>query len=438
MKECDLIIIGAGPGGYETAARAAATGLKVVLIERDKLGGTCLNRGCIPTKALCASADTVEKVRRAGEYGVTTSEPHVDFGVVMNRKDEIVNQLRQGVEMTLKGVEIVNGEAVITPEHTVTVGSEEYSAPKVIIATGSEPAVPPVSGAGLAITSDGLLELTEIPKSLVIIGGGVIGMEFASVFRSFGAEVTVMEYCREIIPALDAEVAKRLRTALKKRGITIITSAAVQAISETDGGLSVAYEEKGKERTLNAETVVIATGRKAVVPSGFTEAGGSVDGRGFIVTDDSYATNLPGFYAIGDVNGKCMLAHAATAQGLRLLGENINADVIPSAVFTHPECSSVGITEEQCKAGNIGYKVGKSTFRANGKAVTAGDTDGMVKVIADSLTDKIIGCHICGPEAAVLIQEVAVAMAARLTCADLKSTIHPHPTLSEAVLAAIP
>ncbi len=438
MTSAELIIIGAGPGGYETAARAAASGLDVIIIERDNLGGTCLNRGCIPTKTLCASADTVESVRHAGEFGIITTPPRVDFNTVMTRKDEIVNQLRQGVEMALKGVTIVKGQASITAAHTVMVGQEEYSAPRIIIATGSAPAIPPIVGSELAVTSDGLLEMTNIPSSLIIIGGGVIGMEFASVFRSFGAEVTVIEYCREIIPALDSEVAKRLRTALKKRGINIITSAAVKEIRETNGCLAVEYDEKGKSRTAEAAVVAIATGRKAVIPDGFTEAGGMIDSRGFITVDETYATNLDGIYAIGDVNGLCMLAHAATAQGLKFLGENVNTDVIPSAIFTHPECGAVGLTEDQCKATNRDYVVGKSTFRANGKAVTAGETEGMVKVIADCVTGKILGCHICGAEAAILIQEVALAMSAGLTCADLKATVHPHPTLSEAVLAAIP
>ncbi|MDE5785130.1 MAG: FAD-dependent oxidoreductase, partial [Duncaniella sp.] len=385
MRESDIIIIGAGPGGYELAAREAGRGKSVTLIERDKVGGTCLNRGCIPTKVLCRSAEVVENVRDAAEYGVITSDPTVDIASIYARKDAVVSQLRAGVETMLNKVTVINGNASFTLNGSIAVDDEVFAAPRIVIATGSVPARLKTDGAQFALTSDDVLSRAELPDSVVIIGGGVIGMEFASVYAAFGVKVTVVEYCKEIIPALDSEVAKRLRTSMKRRGIDIITGAQVAAISKVDDGLfCVAYTEKGKEKSVSAQWVIAATGRRPVIPEGFTEAGGKLDSRGFIAVGEDYATSLPGVYAIGDVNGRCMLAHAATAQGLRLAGEDINENVIPAAVFTSPECAMVGLTEDACREAGLNYSVKKSTFRANGKAVALGLTDGLVKIIVDN------------------------------------------------------
>ncbi|MDE6582306.1 MAG: dihydrolipoyl dehydrogenase [Duncaniella sp.] len=437
MISSDIIIIGAGPGGYELAAREAALGKDVVLIERDKAGGTCLNRGCIPTKVLCRSAEVAETVREASAFGIDASAPAVDIATVYARKDAVVDQLRAGVETLLGKVNRVAGSASFTRDGKVAVGSEIYSAPRIVIATGSVPARLGIEGVELTMTSDDVLSRPELPESVVIIGGGVIGMEFASVYASFGAKVTVMEYCKEIIPPLDSEVAKRLRTAMKRRGVDIVTGAQVTAVKkENDGRLTVNYTEKGKEKAVSAQWVISATGRRPAVPDGFTEAGGELDGRGFIKVNDDFATSIPGVYAIGDVNGKCMLAHAATAQGLKLSGEDIDLNVIPAAVFTSPECAMVGMTEDACREAGLDYAVKKSTFRANGKAVALGMTDGLVKVIVDNESGLILGAHICGPQAAVLIQEIATVMAAKLAATAIVRSIHPHPTLNEAVQAA--
>lgn len=263
-------------------------------------------------------------------------------------------------------------------------------------------------------------------------------MEFASVYAAFGVKVTVLEYCREIIPPLDREVAKRLRMAMKTRGVDIVTGACVDGIKLDDatGLYTVSYTEKGKQLTVDAMRVLAATGRKAVVPDGFTAAGGQLDSRGFIAVDGNFATSIPGIYAIGDVNGQCLLAHAATAQGMKLAGEDVNINVVPAAVFTMPECAMVGLTEEHCRELGFDFTVRKSTFRANGKAMALGLTDGLVKVITDNETGLILGAHICGAEASILIQEIATVMVAGLPARYIAGAIHPHPTLNEVVQAA--
>lgn len=442
MEKCDLIIIGAGPGGYETAVDAALQGLSVTIIEKDKLGGTCLNRGCIPTKALCRSAEVASTVRESAEFGIGRGEVTIDFPVVMERKNKVVNELRDGVATLLKNVNVVNGVAKFTSPNVVDVSGTEYTAPKIIIATGSKPASLPIPGAELALSSDEILDLTSLPESIIIIGGGVIGMEFASIFAAFGVKVTVIEYCKEILPPFDAEIAKRLRMSLKRRGINIITSAQVTEILP---GMIVKYQAKGKESHAEAQQVLMAVGRKPVVPEGFKELGVSFN-RGFITVDDGMKVifaedkqpdNVT-LYAIGDVNGKCMLAHAATAHGKIALGETQNLNVIPSAVFTMPECAMVGMTEEQSVATGKNIKVSKATFRANGKALAMGEPDGLVKVITDADTDEILGAHICGAHAADLIQEIATAMTNGLKSHDIKFAIHGHPTLTEVVKSAMP
>ncbi len=438
----DIIIIGAGPGGYETAVAAAGRGLRVALIERGELGGTCLNRGCIPTKTLCRSAEIAVTVREAAVYGVELSDdnPVINYAAVADRKDAVVAQLREGVAQLLKGVDVVKGEASFVSQAEISVEGAIYSAPRIIIATGSAPARLPVPGAELAMTSDELLSMTSLPSSIVIIGAGVIGLEFASVLNAFGVKVTIVEFCREVLPPFDAEVAKRLRMSLKRRGIDILTDTCVTAV---EAGMKVTCEAKGKVKTLEAEAVLMAVGRRPVLPPGL-ESLGIVLNRGAIMVDDDMKVQWDGkapedvtVYAIGDVNGRCMLAHAATAQGEIVLGEKRALDIIPSAVFTMPECAMVGLTEEQCAARGLDIKVGKATFRANGKAVAMGETDGLVKMISDASTGRLLGCHICGPHAADLIQEAATVMSASLPAVAIADAIHSHPTLGETLRAAI-
>lgn len=432
MKEYDIIVIGSGPGGYATAAQAASMGMRVMIVERDRLGGTCLNRGCIPTKSLCRSAEVALTVADAAAFGVDVGVVKFNYARAAERKNQVVDELREGVATILKDVDIVNGEACFVDARTIEVNGESFTAPKIIVATGSRPALLDIPGAEFAVNSDFVLEMTELPESVVIIGGGVIGMEFASVFNAFGVEVTVLEYCREILPGFDAEIAKRLRMSLKRRGISIVTGAQVTEISP---GVTVSYTEKDRQKTIDAAMAVMAVGRKAVVPDGLETLGVTIE-RGFVSVDDSMMTSVSGIYAIGDVNGRCLLAHAATAQGRVALGLQSLYNVMPAAVFTLPECGTVGLTAERCEALGRSVVVGKATYRSNGKALAAGQPDGMVKIIADAKTGKIVGFHVCGAHAADLVQEVAVAMQAGMTTEQLTETVHIHPTLSELVEAA--
>ena len=439
----DIIIIGAGPGGYETAADAAAHGLTVAIVEKDQMGGTCLNRGCIPTKALCRNAEVINLMRESEVWGVKTGEMAFDYAPVFERKEAVVKQLREGVEMLMgaPGITAIKGEATLKDANTVIVNGEEYSAKNIIIATGSAPRGLPIEGADLAMTSDDILAMETLPQSLCIVGGGVIGMEFAAVFSTFGVEVTVIEYCKEILPPFDKDVAKRLKTVLSKRGIKIITSAAVNGIKQEEDGYTVSYELKGKAQSVTAQKVLMSVGRQPVLPQGLDAVGVTVGRRG-IEVDDNMMTNVKGVYAIGDVNGRMMLAHAASAQGQRALhaimgkADEIKLDIVPSAVFTVPELAMVGLTEEQCAERGMDVTVKKSFFRSNGKAVAMNETDGLLKMIVDNATRQIVGCHICGAHAADLIQEVVTAMNAGATVDLLARSIHGHPTLSEVMLTA--
>jgi dihydrolipoamide dehydrogenase len=407
------------------------------------MGGTCLNRGCIPTKALCRNAEVINLMREAEVWGVKTGEMAFDYAPVFERKEAVVKQLREGVEMLMgaPGITAIKGEAVLKDANTVVVNGEEYHAKNIIIATGSAPRGLPIEGADLAMTSDDILAMETLPKSLCIVGGGVIGMEFAAVFSTFGVEVTVIEYCKEILPPFDKDVAKRLKTVLSKRGIKIITSAAVNGITRGDEGYTVSYELKGKPQSVTCEKVLMSVGRQPVLPQGLDAVGVTVGRRG-IEVDDNMMTNVKGVYAIGDVNGRMMLAHAASAQGQRALhaimgkADEIKLDIVPSAVFTVPELAMVGLTEEQCAERDMDVTVKKSFFRSNGKAVAMNETDGLIKMIVDNATRQIVGCHICGAHAADLIQEVVTAMNAGATVDLLTRSIHGHPTLSEVMLTA--
>lgn len=431
------LIIGGGPGGYELAAEAAAKGHEVTLVERDKLGGTCLNRGCIPTKAMAHAVDILREAREGGDYGVNCDLITIDFQKLCSRRDEVVAGLREGVEALLRGVKIIQGTAKFIGSKEVevaTAGGETITmtADRIVIATGSAPALLPIPGAENAITSDDLLRLAQAPQTMVIIGGGVIGLEFASIFNALGTKVTVIEYCKEILPQFDKDIAKRVRTQLAAAGITFLVGAEVKSVEP----YAVNYEQKGKAATCDAEVVVMAVGRKPVLPEGLDRAGIELNRNAIKVNQSTMETTSPGVYAIGDVNAICMLAHAASAQGRRVLGEDVNLDVIPSVVFTYPEVAMVGTTEQRLKEMGAEYKASKSFYRANGKAVSMGETSGIVKMLTSPADGKILGCTIMGPHAADMIEEVAVAMANDLTVNAISRTIHPHPTLCEIVAAA--
>ena len=444
--QADLIIIGAGPGGYETAVKAAHAGLKTVIIEKDNVGGTCLNVGCIPTKCFCKNAELLSELSEAEQLGVKgLSHSGIDMPKVVARKNEVVSTLISGIEALLKNPNIIraNGKAKFVDAKTVEVEGETYTAPNIIIATGSVTKFLPIPGKDLpkVLTSTEMLDLTEVPNRLAVIGGGVIGMEFASIFNAFGSEVTVLEYCKEILPNFDADIAKRLKASLKGKGINIINNAAVNGIKDEGDHYTVTYMLKDKEESIDTDIVLMAVGRGANTASlNLEDIGIETDRRG-IVTDDDFRTNIEGIYAIGDINGKCQLAHAASFQGQHALNvilgkqDNIRLDIMPAAVFTNPEAATVGLTTEYCKENGINAKAHKSFFRANGKALAMNESDGLVKILTDD-SDRIIGCHMYGPHSADLIQEVAALMNKDATLSELADIIHAHPTLGEVILNA--
>ena len=449
-----IIIIGAGPGGYETAVLAAKRGVEVVLVEAGHVGGTCLNEGCIPTKSFCRNAEMLDGLREAESFGITGLDFKFDFKSVVSRKNSVVEQLRGGVEGLLghKNITLVRGKASFKDTHTVSVipnGSEEtpqeYSADYIIIATGSTSASLPVPGADLpgVMTSREILDVEDAPQRLCVIGGGVIGLEFASVFRSFGSEVTVLEYCRDILPRFDTDLAKRLKQSLGKRGIEINTQAQVTGIEHDGTEYKVTYDRKGKEEFVLADKVLMAVGRKANVASlNLTDIGVAFTPRGILVDDKTMQTNVPHIYAVGDINGRMMLAHAATFQGIVALDHimgvenHIDLNVMPAAVFTSPEAASVGMTEDECKEKCIPVRCLKSFFRANGKAVTMGETDGFCKLVVSGESGIILGCHLFGPHASDIVQEICAVINRRMTLDEFKDIIHTHPTLTEVLQSA--
>ena len=460
-----IIIIGAGPGGYETALLAAKRGVEVILVEAGHVGGTCLNEGCIPTKSFCRNAEVLDELRDAEAFGVTGLSYDFDFKAVAARKNAVVEQLRGGVEGLLahKLITLVRGKASFKDEHTISVipsdpsvisseaegrveKSLEYTADYIIIATGSVSASLPIPGANLpgVLTSREILDLEEVPARLCVIGGGVIGLEFASVFRSFGSEVTVLEYFKDILPRFDSDLSKRLKQSLGKHGIEINTQAQVTGITIDDSSVyKVSYTRKGKEETVEADKVLMAVGRKANVDSlNLADAGIEFTPRGIVVDDRTMQTNVPHIYAIGDINGRMMLAHAATFQGIVALDHimgienNIDLSVMPAAVFTTPEAASVGMTEDECKEAGRSVKCLKSFFRANGKAVTMAQTDGFCKLVVDAETGEILGCHLFGSHASDIVQEVCALISRKATIEQFKDIIHTHPTLTEVLQSA--
>ena len=411
MTKTDLMIIGAGPGGYRAAEYAAKQGLQVTIVEQQEVGGTCLNRGCIPTKTYVHSATFAEAVER---------------------QQQVVQQLRSGVEgiLSAPGITLLRGHASFLDAHTVVVGNDTVSAKNIIIATGSTAKLPPIADIDdpRVVTSTELLQMTERPNRLCIIGAGVIGMEFASVFNRFGSEVTVIEFMKECLPMVDCDIAKRLRKLMEKRGIAFRMKTAVQQLADID-----------------ADTILIATGRQANTEGLNLQAVGiTPDARGFIPVDDNMqVTLLPSLpiYAIGDVNGRQLLAHAAEMQAVRavnhILGrqDGIRFDIMPAAIFTDPEAACVGPSEDELKANGVDFHSRKAFWRANGKAMAMNQTEGMLKLFSDA-EDRIIGCHAYGVHAADIIQEVSVLMCRDTTITQLRDMVHIHPTLGEILKAA--
>ena len=433
----DIIIIGSGPGGYRTAAYAAAKGKTVTIFEEGPLGGTCLNVGCIPTKTFARSAEAAGEMRNAAQLGLKAIEPEFSLADIVARKDAIVEQLRQAIAGVLSapGITLVNAKAEFVDDHTIEAAGERYTADNIIIASGSSHKSLRIEALdeSMLLTSDTLLSLTEFPRRLVIVGAGVIGMEFASIFRQLGAEVTVVEFLKECIPALDADVAKRLRKVLEKQGVEFYMQSAVKSIANG----CVTFERKGKEQSIEADKVLVAVGRKPNV-EGFALEKTSIkyNARG-IEVDDDMLTNVPGVYAIGDVNARMMLAHAATMQGLHVVNtivgvkDDIRLDIMPAAIFTNPEAACVGKTEEQLKADGVDIEVRKKNNRTNGRALAMAEPEGMIKLVADKNSGEILSCHAYGAHSADIVQEISALMCKHTTVQQLHEMVHIHPTINE-------
>lgn len=444
----DVAVIGGGPGGYVAAIRVAHLGGRVLLIEKDNLGGVCLNRGCIPTKTLLKSAEKWQDLVRCAEFGLRAEAIGFDFNAIIERKNKVVTGLRGGIEQLVKSndIAVIRGVAAVTSPQRLVIstetGQETVDGSKIIIATGSTPSSIPVPGHQLSavITSDELLELTEVPKSMLVIGAGVVGIEFSAIMKAFGCEVIVVEMLPTILPMLDGDLIKRMGLSLRKQGIKTLAGTKVMAIEEAAGGVVVKVDTgKGVQEFL-VEKVLVAAGRSPVTEGlGLDTLGVTFDHTG-IKVNERMETNIAGVYAIGDVTGQSMLAHTASTAGLvaaeNAMGLNSVMDysAIPSCIFTTPEIAMVGLTEEAAKAQNLEFKSSKFNFAANGKAVTMGETDGLVKIIAETATGKVVGMHIMGPHASDLIMEGTLAIRNRLTAKDIAHTIHPHPTLSESIM----
>lgn len=428
MQEFDTIIIGSGPGGHNLAAALAAGGERVALVERGALGGTCLNCGCIPTKCLAASADALRICRTATDFGVDCAVAGFDYPRALRRMESVVASLRQGVQTMLRDVTYIEGEAHLLPDKVVQVGADAlYSATRrVVIATGSAPAPLRVEGAGYAIDSTRALALPELPASAVIIGGGVIGIELATIWSTMGVDVTVVEYCKEILPGFDADVAKRLRSYLSRAGVRILTGAEVRSISSG----SVHYADRKGESDVQAEIVVAAVGRRPVLPDGLAECGVELTPRGFIAVDAHMATSVPGIYAIGDVNGLSMLAHSATAQATVIATGNtaaFDSAAVPAVVFTHPEVAQVGIVPE-----GVATKTVKHMFGGVGKALAMCEAEGYAKFVCRESDMAIMQVSIIGPHASDLIAEATILVREQIPLHEVSARyIHAHPTLSE-------
>ena len=451
-NKVNMIIIGGGPGGYVAAIKAGQLGAKVTLIEKEYLGGTCLNVGCIPTKALLHSSEVYETAVHGATCGINATAT-IDFKKVMQYKTQITTQLVTGVKSLLGAnkVKVIMGEASFEDKNTIKVTKsdgtvETLKADKIIVATGSIPVKPPIPGIDSAacIDSTGALSLTDIPKEMVIIGGGVIGVEIGSIYASFGTKIKIVEMQDEILPMMDRELTKVLRGILAKKGIEIHTGTKVTKIAQESGqGVVHAETADGKALALKGDKVLVAIGRKSNTDMLKLDKIGIESNRGLIKVDANMETNVPGIYAIGDCNGISMLAHVASAQGEAVaehaLGHHphFNLKTNASCIYTHPEFASVGLTEDQAKAQNIEYQVGRFPLMANGKSLIMEGGDGVFKVLIGKENKEILGCHLLGPRATDLIAECALAISLEATLDEFMETIHAHPTVSEAVREAV-
>ena len=449
-EQFDVIIIGAGPGGYVAAIRAAQLGLKVACVEKEKtLGGTCLNVGCIPSKALLESSEKFEDANvHFAEHGID-AKVSLNLKQMLARKLDVVDKLTKGIEGLFKKNKVtwLKGTGVITGKNEVTVGTEKYATKNIVIATGSE--VSPLPGVEVdekkIVSSTGALSLEAVPKHLVVIGAGVIGLELGSVWRRLGAKVTVLEYLDRVTPGIDNEIAKQFQKMLEKQGFEFKLGVKVGGAKAAKSGVEVQFTPVagGDAETITADVVLLATGRRAYTQGlGLENVGLATNKRGQVDVNAHWQTSVPSIYAIGDVIAGPMLAHKAEDEGVAVMeyiaGQkpHINYNLIPGVVYTHPELATVGKTEEELKAAGVNYKVGKFPFLANSRARATGQTEGQVKILADAKTDEVLGVHIIGPQAGNMIHEACIAMEFGASAEDIARTCHAHPTYNEAVKEA--
>ena len=444
MKQYEIAVIGGGPGGYVAAIQAAKAGKKTVLVENRDLGGTCLNRGCIPTKALLHTSELYGEMGSMKKMGIIVKEYDFQYKKMAKHKDKVVKTLRSGVENLVagNGADIIRGTAVMTGPHTFMAGEEEIEADKIILATGSEPASIPIPGADAetVMNSDGILAMDTCPSSLVIIGGGVIGIEFATLFSNLGSEVTIIEMMPNILHGNDEDICRSMREILEDKGIKIHTGARLLEIKD---GKECIFEKDGETGSVSAEVVVMAAGRKPVTGELNLQAAGIETERGFVRVDDELRTNVDHIFAIGDITGKQQLAHVATAQGMvaaKNAAEDANIQMdysaVPGCIYSKPEIACVGFTKEKAEEAGYQVKVGRFNISGNGRSLAMGCRDGFIKLVVDSETEKVLGCHIMAPNATEMIGEATVAIRQGLTATEIGETIHPHPTVSEIIMEA--
>jgi len=447
--EYDLIVIGGGPGGYVAAIRASQLGLKTALVEKAQLGGTCLNRGCVPTKALMHAANLYQEADHWATLGLTMTGKGYDFVQLHQRKNAVVTQLRDGISQLLQAnhVDVYAAEAKVLDGHTVQAGADCLQGKNILLATGAVPAVPPIDGAELpgVVTSDGLLEADGVAcERLLIIGGGVIGVEMASIYNALGKQVTIVEAAEKLLPPMDREISQNLSMILKKRGVTIYTSAMVSAIMQSEGGLVCHFTHKKEEKAVEADTVLLSVGRKPCSEQLFADDFGvMLNPKGFVVVDAQFRTSVPSIYAIGDVIGHVQLAHAAEAQGMAVaelladLQPSVNVDLVPACVYTTPEIASVGITADEAKKAGRAVLVGKYVMNSNAKTVIAQQERGFVKLVFDQETEVLLGAQLMCARATDLIGELVTAVSLGLTRKQMARTMRPHPTFAEGVSEAV-
>lgn len=448
MQKFDAVVVGGGPGGYECAIRLSQNGLKTALVEEAELGGTCLNRGCIPTKTLLHSADIYHDAKNGAPFGVNMGELTFDYAKIIERKNAVAKQLSNGVAFLEKnhGVTVFASHATLADRNTVELANgETLQCDHLIVATGSSPARIPIPGVDLpgVVDSTGLLNMTTCPKHIIIVGGGVIGVEFATFFYRLGVPVTIVEMLDRVLGPLDKDITDFVEAELKRCGVELVLGVRVESI---EAGLKVNYAavKDGAKGSVEGDVVLMAGGRAPNTKGiGLEKLGVRMDRKGFVEIDGLCRTNVPGVYAIGDINGKMQLAHVASAQGLLVADhiagkpcKQLNYNRIPSCVYCNPETAMVGLTEEQARA--TGREIGTGTFNlsGNGKALTMGENKGLVKFVYDKATDEILGFHVIGPRATDLAAEVAAVMECEGTVAEIGRTVHPHPTVSEVVMEA--